>query len=148
MLEDKRVSLVEKNRFPKTTVLKILGCVPFEKGFHFYKAIGNYTGITAISLAEFAQKIRTVDAESVSFHFRRNDFQKWIRETIGDPELAIRLSWIEIGLSKESLRQKVQQKVERRLVELEKSLRQVVKKQTQNQTKTRVLTKTKSTKPS
>jgi hypothetical protein len=73
-------------------VLSILGSVPYEKGFHFFKAIGIYTGETATSLETFALKLQVIDADSVKFHFQRNDFEKWIKETIGDDELADTIS--------------------------------------------------------
>jgi hypothetical protein len=49
------------------------------QGFRFYKAVGDYCGVNAHSLEEFA---------NVLFHFERGDFQNWTREIIGNAELA------------------------------------------------------------
>ena len=62
--------------------------VPREKAFYFYNDIGNYTGKSAASLKEFAEKIEDVDAKSLGFHLRRGDFENWITEVLKDEELA------------------------------------------------------------
>jgi Family of unknown function (DUF5752) len=104
---------------PKTQAL--LGSVPFENGFHFYIALGKYTGITVNSLSEFAEKLQVIPVESVVFHFQRDDFQKWIRDEIGDEQLAKRLdelkhwpSWS----SEENLRKELVKTVQKRISEL------------------------------
>ena len=84
-----------------------LRTVPFESGFQFYTAIGNYTGITATSLNEFAAKLQTIPLESITFHFQRKDFQKWIENTIEDTELAEKMDGINNGLSAEDLRKEI-----------------------------------------
>ena len=66
---------------------KILMSVSFEKGFHFNDDKGTYTGITAMSLVDFASKLETIDENSILFHYpRRGDFQKWIQNVLGDEE--------------------------------------------------------------
>jgi hypothetical protein len=85
--ERKRVQLNKR-------ILEILRTVPYEKGFHFYTAHGNYTGETATSLHDFELKIQVVPAASVNFHIERHDFQKWISDTLGDTELAKRISLV------------------------------------------------------
>jgi hypothetical protein len=62
--------------------------VPFEKGFHFCTDGGHYTGITAISLNDFSEKLKTIDGDSIDFHSNRRDFQKWVKDIFGDDELA------------------------------------------------------------
>jgi len=100
---------------------KLLGSVPYEGGFHFYTALGKYTGITVNSLSEFAEKLQFVPVESVVFHFHRDDFQKWIRDVIGDEQLAKRLdelkhwpSWS----SEENLRKELVKTVQKRIAKL------------------------------
>ena len=86
---------------------KSLRIVPFESGFQFYTAIGNYTGITATNLNEFAAKLQIIPLESITFHFQRKDFQQWIKNTIEDTKLAEQMSKIEKGLSAEDLRKEI-----------------------------------------
>jgi hypothetical protein len=74
-----------------------------------------YTGITANSLVEFAEKLKTVPIESVMFHFQRQDFQKWFKNTIGDEELAKRVD--QIKAQNENLRKDLSQTVQKRIVE-------------------------------
>jgi hypothetical protein len=96
----------------KPTIIKPLRTVPFESGFHFYTAIGNYTGITATNLSEFAAKLKIVPTESISFHFQRRDFQKWVHYTIKDAALAERISRIKGEESAEGLRKETLRTVE------------------------------------
>jgi hypothetical protein len=98
----------------KPTSVKPLRTVPFESGFHFYTAIGNYTGITATSLSEFATKLQIVPAESIKFHFQCKDFQKWIKYTIKDAALAERMSRIKGEQSSEGLRREILRTIETR----------------------------------
>jgi len=78
--------LAKKATTKKLTVAKpkgqrLLGTVPHEKGFHFFTEPGKYTGVTATSLVEFAQKLQTIPVQSVTFHIQRQDFQKWLKNT-------------------------------------------------------------------
>jgi len=97
---------------------KILASVQFEHGFHFTTKDGVYTGLTAISLAEFASKIEIVDVDSILFHYPRGDFQKWIEDTLGDTELANRLCFVKTNLSGEQLRKELLKIIKKRLIEL------------------------------
>ena len=84
-----------------------LRTVPFKNGFHFYTDIGNYTGITATSLSEFALKLQIIPKESVVFHFRRHDFQNWIKYTIKDAALAQRINNTKLEQTTEDLRKEL-----------------------------------------
>lgn len=59
-----------------STYSKILDTVPYDRGFHFCTAGGKYTGVTTTSLADFAEKLKIIDANSIKFLFQCNDFQK------------------------------------------------------------------------
>lgn len=113
--ERKRLQLNRK-------IVEILRTVPHEKGFHFYTTPGNYTGITATSLHDFDKKIQVVPAESINFHLQRGDFQKWIKDTIGDTELAKRISLIESTLTTEDLRKELLAIVQTRMTALKMEL--------------------------
>jgi hypothetical protein len=104
------------------TALKILRRVPDSNGFFFFTGFGQYTGVYAVSLADFCQKLRTVDLKSVEFHSKRGDFDNWIRTTIGDPYLANEVKKVEINFNGEQLRAALIQTVEARVNELRKIL--------------------------
>lgn len=91
----------------KLTYVQPIRTVPFENGFHFYTDIGNYTGITATSLSEFVLKLQVVPQESVIFHFKRKDFQNWIKNTIKDAALAQRIDNSKQGQTAEDLRKEL-----------------------------------------
>lgn len=59
-----------------------------EEAFYFFTSIGNYTGQSAASLEEFLHKIKDIDIKSLEFHLFREDFEKWIDQTLGDDKLA------------------------------------------------------------
>ncbi len=98
---------------------KIMSSVPFERGFHFSTEEGSYTGVTAISLPDFALKLETIDLKSILFHYPRGDFQKWIEETLGDKPLADRMCYTKPGISGEQLRKQLTSIVQKRIRELE-----------------------------
>ncbi len=94
---------------------KILGTVQFEHGFHFFTEKEGYTGVTATSLADFAQKIETIDVNSILYHYPRDDFQKWIEDTLGDKELANKMCFIKTNIPGEDLRKQLMKLVQKRI---------------------------------
>jgi hypothetical protein len=108
----------------KDLISKTLRSVTEQEGFHFYVAIGEPTEETAVSLADFVEKMAAVDVRSVNFHYPRKDFEKWILDVIGDSELASRLnmiSRIHIGIKGEALRNQIIRIVKVRLSEIKPS---------------------------
>jgi hypothetical protein len=103
-------------------IIEILRTVSYEKGFHFYTASGSYTGETATSLNSFETKIQVVPEASVTFHLQRGDFKKWIEGTLGDTELAKRISLIELTLPAEELRKELLAIVQTRITALRMEL--------------------------
>jgi hypothetical protein len=103
-------------------IVEILRTVPHDKGFHFYTARGSYAGETATSLDAFERKIQVVPAASVNFHMQWGDFQKWIEDTLGDTELANRISLIELTLPAEDLRKELLAIVQTRITALRMEL--------------------------
>jgi alpha-amylase len=110
----------DKSFNPNSNKQKILRSVLFEKGFHFFMDSREYTGITSTSLSEFDEKLKIVNARSVEYHFRRQDFQRWINYVIGDVELATRIARLDKQLSSENLRKELLKIVRKRIRELEK----------------------------
>ena len=110
---------LKKPAIDKATIQKILGSVPYENGFHFFRDIGKYSGETAISLFSFFEELRTIELSSVRFHFQRHDFQNWIGDTLGDKELADGLDKINAELSDENLKETLLKIVQTRFVELQ-----------------------------
>jgi hypothetical protein len=99
-----------------------LRVIPDDQGFHFYTAVGDYCGVSVHSLEEFADALQHVCSEAIVFHFERGDFQNWIRDIIGDNELAKKLDDIktcERHLAAESCRKEIMERVNVRLLQLE-----------------------------
>jgi len=82
--------------------------------------IDRYTGKSASNLAEFCDMTKTVDKKSIVFHFKRRDFEKWIKETLRDKQLAKRVRNIKKTRSEERLRTQIYKVSKKRLEELNK----------------------------
>jgi hypothetical protein len=102
----------------KSDVSKILSDVPSENVFRFCNADGVCTHISAISLEDFADKLDGIDDSYILFHYPRGDFQAWIRDCVGDSELADKMCFIQPGISGEKLRQEILKMVKTRISEL------------------------------
>jgi hypothetical protein len=98
---------------------KILSPVPYEQGFHFFMSDGHYSGETARSLCVFLKDLGSIDTQSIRFHFKRGDFQKWLRNTIGDEELAQRIDKIDGATTDELLSKLIADTVQKRISELQ-----------------------------
>jgi predicted heme/steroid binding protein len=110
---------LKKPAIDNATIQKILSSVPYENGFHFFEDVGKYSAETAISLFSFYEELRTIGFSSVRFHFQRRDFQNWIRETLGDKELADGIDKINANLSDQNLKEALLKIVLTRFVELQ-----------------------------
>ena len=115
------IELGKKFNTPSETV-NLLSTVPFENGFRFYTELGKNTGITASSTVEFAEKLQIIPIQSVTFHFQRQDFQRWFKNIIADEELAKRIDQINVWIHPdENLRKELSETVQNRIAELTKS---------------------------
>ena len=101
---------------------RILRTLSRENAFYFFTSVGNYTGHRAMSLEEFATKIREVPTASLEFHFYRGDFEKWTTEVLEDNELTKRIKAVKllepVG---NNLRDQLDFTVSKRLEELKKA---------------------------
>jgi len=70
-----------------------LAIVTANEPFLFYTGAGKeyYMGIMAWSLKGLAKALETVDIESLEFHNRRKDFEKWATNSLQDKNLAEKL---------------------------------------------------------
>jgi hypothetical protein len=82
---------MEKIILSRTQTSRTLRNLPREKAFYFFTSIGNYTGESAVSLEEFTKKILDVNIKSLEFHLYRDDFEKWIAQTLEDNILASKI---------------------------------------------------------
>ena len=75
---------------------RTLRTVSRENAFYFFTSVGNYTGHRAMSLEEFAHKIRDVKIASLEFHLYRGDFEKWADEVLEDSILTKRIGAVKL----------------------------------------------------
>jgi len=71
---------------------EVLRSLPQNETFHFFVDINDYAGKSATNLVEFCNMIKTVNEQSITFHFERYEFERWTNETLHDPTLARRIS--------------------------------------------------------
>ena len=62
-------SSVKKKSQAEKDDSKLLANVPYDKGFHFFIAIGHYTWETATSLATLVRMLQVIDVDSINFSF-------------------------------------------------------------------------------
>jgi hypothetical protein len=112
----------EKKRKVENKMLtsKILRTVRSHEGFWFNRAPGESTGKNALSLTDFAEKLKVVDVQSINFHFSRGDFRRWIQLIIRDTELSIRVNRIPQNIRGEKPRSNLIRVVNERIIELKK----------------------------
>jgi hypothetical protein len=106
---------------PKAKSEQILRTVPDENAFYFYKMLHYYLDVRAKNLAEFFEKLKTIDADSITFHISRGDFREWFRTTLGDDDLARQVSSLgekDARSSGEELRANLANMVQARLTSL------------------------------
>ena len=84
-----------------TEAVKTLRTVGDREAFYFYEAVGKPTGQIARNLVDFLDNVKSIGSESLMFHLKRNDFQNWIKKTLGDSKLARELSKISSSNSRD-----------------------------------------------
>jgi hypothetical protein len=98
----------------------ILRIVPANNAFYFFTDIGQYTNRCSACLGDFCNALQIIDVKSVEFHSKRGDFAKWIRETLGDKELANEIERVTKTIRGEELRTTIHQTVDTRLTRMKK----------------------------
>ncbi len=80
------------------------------------------SGLTVHSLGEFASTLKTVNVRSIRFHAEKGDFERWIRQVVGDDKLADQIAAIKLNkrLKGEALRKKVLAATAKRIKQLRK----------------------------
>ena len=108
----------KKPTLDKASASKFLRTVPKNEGLGLYKTPGEFTGKTVTSFSTMFMTLRSVDIRAINYHFKRRDFEKWVRGTIGDEELARRFGRLDRDLHGEKLRSSMAMLVKTRLDEL------------------------------
>jgi predicted heme/steroid binding protein len=111
--------LINTATVDKAAAQKILSSVSYEKGFYFFIDIGKKTGEPALNLSGLYEELRVIEPQSVRFHFQRKDFQNWVKDVLGDAELAQRIDMIKTELNDQDLRSELLKTVLTRFTELQ-----------------------------
>lgn len=110
-----KIRVKRVGKISKEMAMKILSPILPQSAFYFYTDVGAPTGKAAASLEEFCNQLKTIDVASITFHMERGDFGNWVKNVLGDMELAARLEKIKmLALSGEELRTKVYNEVKAR----------------------------------
>jgi len=119
VLSDFEARVMRELEKPEWVARRILRPIPIERGFTFFHEFARPTQLTVKSLDEFLSALKIVDVKSIEFHTERGDFERWIRQVVGDDTLADTLSALaNENLKGEKLRTKTHGAVERRTNEL------------------------------
>jgi hypothetical protein len=90
--------------------------------FLFFVDAQKYTGEFATSLTDLLSKLQRVPLESIEFHFRRGDFERWVGRAVGDEVLADRLRRIDRLMRGEELRAAIKETIRKRLGEFSQAV--------------------------
>jgi len=94
ILSDFYEKVAEQLGEPERTRLRLLRVFPPDKAFHFHED-GVYINLSAHSLEELLEVLEAASERSISYHFKKGDFERWIRDVIGDDKLADEIKGIE-----------------------------------------------------
>jgi len=120
-LSEDKTELAKK--FEAPDVPRILRELSKNEAFYFFTSIGNYTGECATSLEDFIKKIKTVSVKSIEFHLYREDFEKWVAETLEDRDLVQEIENLrKQNTTEEFLREKLSVIVSKRYEQLRRML--------------------------
>jgi alpha-amylase len=120
ILSDFEARLLKELEKPAVAAKWILRNLTGAKGFTFFYEFATPTPWTVYSLTEFLAAVKAVDISSVQFHTERDDFERWIREVIGDVVLADKLAAVAgQGLVGEALRRQIVRLIRNRIRQLE-----------------------------
>ena len=106
---------VRKSSLTEKQIQKILRRVPEERAFHFYRGIDQPLIESAVSLTDLCKKVERVDVQSVAFHQARGDLERWIRDVLGDGELAMSFDRISPSLCGEALIAEILREIKARM---------------------------------
>jgi hypothetical protein len=96
--------LTEKGR----NAVKVGSRVPDDKAFNFYVGYGKPLGFSAHSIEDVYRFIKQITSDALDFHVSRGDFENWLRDVVGDRELALDISGLRVaGLLGEDLRKRL-----------------------------------------
>lgn len=101
---------------PVGTSAHLLRVVPPERAFHLHED-GDYINLSAHSLDELKDVLMLASDRSVLFHAACKHFERWVRFTMGDGELADEIAKVE-GVSAADLKQKIYNCINTRLLKL------------------------------
>jgi len=122
ILSDLEARVLRELESPELVAKRILRPPPAGKGFTFFYEFARPTEWTVHSLKELYSALKVVDLKSVQFHMKRGDFERWLRQVVGDDKLSDELVNISSEkLSGEFLRERILEAVEGRIRELEET---------------------------
>ncbi len=91
--------------------------VPENFRFKFYRGLSDPLEISAGNLTELIDHLKHVDLASIEFHMERGDISRWVRDILGDSELASRINKLQ-RLRGEKLRNELIDTLQNRIKEL------------------------------
>jgi len=102
-----------------------LAAIAANEPFLFYIDMGekHYTGTKAWSLKGFVKALQEVSIESIEFHSRRRDFEKWAKVSLLDDTFAKELKKVRLSKQKgEKLRKSIVKVAQERLEKLSQQM--------------------------
>ncbi|UCE96962.1 MAG: glycoside hydrolase family 57 protein [Candidatus Bathyarchaeota archaeon] len=119
IISDFEARILQELQKPELAAKWILRKLPTDKGFIFFSEFARPTKVVAHDLFEFSNALHSVQDQSIRYHMERGDFERWLRQVIGDNKLAKKISTIaNEELVVESLREALTLVIEARVKQL------------------------------
>ncbi|UCC33975.1 MAG: hypothetical protein JSW53_02950, partial [Candidatus Bathyarchaeota archaeon] len=120
IISDLELRILQELEKPEHIKKRLLRRLPVGRGFTFFHEFARPTRLTVCGLDEFHSALKTVAAKTIRFHMEYGDFERWLRQIVGDEKLADEVAGIpKKGVSGEKLRRRVLKIVEDRIKELQ-----------------------------
>ena len=93
---------------------------PVEKAFYFCSSFGQYTGVMASSTNGLLEALGKAPVESIEFHARRRELERWVRDVLESDDFAdaLALPCKNVSLTGEDLRDSIIHVVGRRVADI------------------------------
>jgi alpha-amylase len=125
IIYDLEARIMQEFRRPELMAKRVLRQLPVERGFTFFQEFARPSQQTVYSLDEFRSTLKTVDLKSIQLHVEQGDFERWIRQAVGDDKLAGKIANLSgRRLLGEKLRRRILDVVERRMSKLQETVAQ------------------------
>lgn len=126
IISDLEARIMQELERPEFMAKRVLRQLPIGRGFTFFYEFARPSQWTVHGLDDFYSALKTVNLKSIRFHVERGDFERWVRQVVGDDKLASKIAGLsDKKLIGEKLRKRILSVVGRRIEKLQETAAKV-----------------------